>query len=542
MYLTLAAIALGAAAIGLIYAAIFSQTDEKQRPADPRLYWSLLTWTAVLGLVLFAATWPSHPPFAAGLSLGWGFLVGLVLGLYATWEARRSFAGSQWLARSAGLISAAVAGPAFILLVFRSNAADTLIGCALGAVLVAAIWRSSFAPMACREDSAGTAPAVYRGVEIFALVTCAVTVGTWLALERYPILSGSAAGAYWALPALLGAIIVVVAIILAGLATSERFAQRCARPLTAALAASVILMIGAWLLDLKLLGSGLPGVVTAVGVVGFFLVAWLAATTPAAPEEEAASGYFAYALLVVLIALAVMAVSFKVLHGFGESLALVGGLAFVAFVVAEGKRQSRSPAPALVTGGFSLVLLLAMYRVFLEKNTEKLSLTFQQHYVYFGLLLGVIAGLALLGYVQRNCQLARDEFDQLTALGTLAQRTALLGVIVAAAPLLVLIVWGINALNGFLVGLVAAEVIWLVLLGFTGGHLRRVVDIAAPHLYLAAALLVAIQFTQVMLPVTGGPRLHRGIVLAVVVLIAIIWAVVAIVRAPERPAGGEGVE
>jgi len=59
MYLALAAIALGGAVVGLLYAAICAATDEKLRPAaDSRLYWSLLVWTLVLGLVLFAATLP----------------------------------------------------------------------------------------------------------------------------------------------------------------------------------------------------------------------------------------------------------------------------------------------------------------------------------------------------------------------------------------------------------------------------------------------------------------------------------------------------
>ena len=89
---------------------------------------------------------------------------------------------------------------------------------------------------------------------------------------------------------------------------------------------------------------------------------------------------------------------------------------------------------------------------------------------------------------------------------------------------------------------IAAEMIWLMLLGLTSGQQGHVTLIAAPHLYLLAAFLVAIQFTPLVLPLANGPRLYRGIVLAVVVLIAVIWAVASLVKAGEAAEGGEKPE
>ncbi len=279
MYITLAAIALGAAVIGLIYAAIFAQTNEKLRPAaDSRLYWSLLIWTAVLGLVLFAATWPSHPPFAAGLTLGWGFLIGLLLSLCATVEARRSFADGQWLVRSAGLLAAAVAGPALILIIFGAASADALMGCALGGVLVAAIWRSALAPMGLRQAEAGDESLRYRSVELFALLNCALVAGTWLALEKYPATSGVLAGVYWALPVLLAAVVVVATVIAAGFVSSAEDASGYRRPLAIGLAVSLVLIVATMLINSKLLGGGLAGTVVVLGIFGFVLISWLAVT------------------------------------------------------------------------------------------------------------------------------------------------------------------------------------------------------------------------------------------------------------------------
>jgi len=541
MYITLAAIALGAAVIGLIYAAISAQTDEKLRPtADSHLYWSLLIWTAVLGLVLFAATWPSHPPFAAGLTLGWGFLIGLLVGLYATVEARRSFADGQWLVRSAGLVAAAVAGPALILIVFGAASVDALIGCALGGVLVAAIWRSALAPMELRQDEGGDESLRYRSVELFALLNCALVAGTWLALEKYPATSGALAGVYWALPVLLAAVVVVATVIAAGFVGSAEDAARYRRPLAIGLAVSLVLIVATMLINTKLLEGGLAGTVVVLGIFGFVLIAWLAVTAPR--DDEVFGGYLGQTLVIALVALALGAISFKLLHGFGESIALIGGIAIVALVVTGMRSKSGQIPSGLVTGGFTIVLLLAMQRIFLEQYEPAMALGLHRHYTYFTLIIGVTAGLALLAYVQRNCQLGRGAPDQFAALATLMQRTALLGVLVAASPLILLVVWGLKAVTGFLTGLLAFEVVWLMLLGFVSASKRRILETAAPHLYLLAAFLVAIQFSNVVLPLAEGPRLHRGIVLAVVVVIAILWAVVAMLRSARHSQGGGEVD
>ncbi len=542
MHLVMASIALGAAVVGLAYSSLSARITRKPGlVADSRLFWSLFTWAVLLGIVLFAATLPTRPPFASGLGLGWGFLIGLALGLYATVEARRSSEDDRWLVRCAGLISAAVAGPALILIIFGQNAADALVGCALGAVLVAAIWRSGFAPMESGDDS-GEEVSAYRGVETFALITVALVVGTRLALERYGLASGSIAGAYWALPALLGALIALGVVVLAGVAKSWTAANEYRRPLTVGLVVSIILIVGATLIGTKVLGDGLPGVVVVMGIVGFTLIAWLAVTTPSTNEEEMISASLGQTVVIGSVALAIGAVSFKLLHGFGESLALVGGIAFVGLMANEQRRQSGALASALVTGGFTVVLLLALYRLFLEKNAPAPALDFQQHYNYFGLVLGAVTGFALLAYVQRNCRIARQEYDPFIVLGRLVERTTILGVILAATPLLIVVIWGVKALSGFLVGLVVAEVVWLLLVGFVAGQKRQIALTAAPHLYLIAAFLVAIQFTQVVLPLAEGPRLHRGIIIAVTVLIALIWAVVSLVRAGEATEGSEGGE
>jgi len=541
MYLTLAAIALGAAVVGLIYAAISAQTDEKLRPAaDSRLYWSLLIWTAVLGLVLFAATWPSHPPFAAGLTLGWGFLIGLLVGLYATVEARRSFADGQWLVRSAGLLATAVAGPALVLIIFGAASADALIGCALGGVLVAAIWRSALAPMELRQDEGGDESLRYRSVELFALLNCALVAGTWLALEKYPATSGALAGVYWALAVLLAAVVVVATVIAAGFVSSAEDASRYRRPLAIGLAVSLVLIVATVLINTKLLGGGLAGTVVVLGIFGFVLISWLAVTAPR--DDEVFGGYVGQTLVIALVALALGAVSFKLLQGFGESLALIGGIAIVALVVMGMRSKSGQIPSGLVTGGFTIVLLLAMQRIFLEQNEPVMALGLNRHYTYFTLILGVTAGLALLAYVQRNCQLGRDAPDRFAALATLMQRTALLGVLVAASPLILLVVWGLNAVTGFLTGLLAFEVVWLVLLGFVSASKRRILEAAAPHLYLLAAFLVAIQLSKVVLPLAEGPRLHRGIMLAVVVVIGVLWAVICMLKSARQSQGGGEVD
>jgi len=171
MQTVLAAVAAGAAVLGLIFANLFPEAVPR------RTRWRVLTagelrpalvLAAVSAVVLFLLTLPSTKPFSPGLTLGWGILIGAVLGLYALFEASGSVAGQSGGVRTAGLLSAAALGPAAILLIFRGYPNQALMGCAIGAVLVAAICSCLARPLfAAAPEEERDRLACFAGVELF---------------------------------------------------------------------------------------------------------------------------------------------------------------------------------------------------------------------------------------------------------------------------------------------------------------------------------------------------------------------------------------
>lgn len=539
MQITLATIAAAVSILGLAFANLSPQSGPRgarwQALISVGLH-HLAAFTAFWIVVLFLFTVPSSRPFAPGLSLGWGFLIGAILGLYAIFEAAGNMEGDGWVARSVGLLSAACLGPSLILLIFRGYPNEALMGCAFGAVLVAAIWSSILRLLyAERTTEKRDTLSCYRGVEIFAVATVVVAAGARLGIDHFPRSAPAAlGGGYWVLPALLLAASALAVIVL----SSDR-QDRLRRWLILAdgLVAAAIAVVLTAVLQVKLLPE-LAWEVPLYGLLAFGFLLSVLIQAESTTESDQAPRPTVLAFGALLIALTLAAVAFKRLHGYGEALALVAALPIVA-VAYLGRERSREPvAESLALGGLTMVVLLMLYRVFLEKAGRGWALDFQQHYDYLAVILGSSACFGLLAFTMQGMERVIGAIGAgAIRLRALMARTALLGLLVAVVPLALAAVWGVKAVGGFLAGLVVAEAIWMMLSAWVVGKERGQVLAAAPHIYFIGTALVAIQFSPLVLALELT-RAHKLIIVAIITVAAIIWVLADAFRHP-RPQEGE---
>ncbi len=98
-----------------------------------------LIYCFALTVVMVLCTLPCAPPFSQGMHIGWGFLIGGILGIIAIFEATGSFDGIGWVRRIVSTVSLAILGTAPVIFIFRGDPTDLLVGIAIGAVLIAII-------------------------------------------------------------------------------------------------------------------------------------------------------------------------------------------------------------------------------------------------------------------------------------------------------------------------------------------------------------------------------------------------------------------
>jgi hypothetical protein len=316
--------------------------------------------------------------------------------------------------------------------------------------------------------------------------------------------------------------------------------------LACGLAAAGLVVVIAAVLQVKLLPE-LAWELPLFGLLAFGLVLWGLMQGEQAAEKEEEFRPVALAFGAVLVALAVSTVAFRRLHGYGETLVLLSALPVVA-VAYLGRGSSRDPSSprgesrgepiteSLGVGAFSLVLLLALYRVFSERAGRAPALDFQQHYDFLGVIIGSAACFGLLAFTAQGIDAARPRIEA-SAKGpwALIGRAILLGAFLAAVPMALGAVWGAKALGAFLAGLVVAQATWMMLAAWVVGEDRERVLATAMHIYLMAAALITVQFSPLVL----GLELRRAQklwIVGIITALAIIWVAATESRRARREA------
>ena len=510
MEMTLAWIAVGACVLGLIYSSFWPQSVSRRdrlrslvHPPFDSIFIFLVVWV----IVLFVATLPTEHPWAPGLTLGWGFLIGAVLALRAAYEASGGNDGPDWAPRAVGLLCTAALGPAAILLIFHGYPTEALIGCALGSVFVAIVASGILRPLyAAAPDAERPSLSIYRGLEIHALATVAIVAGARLAMDHFPRATPDApAGGYWAFPPLAVAVGALAIILLSGLG-----AGRLRR--WGILAASGLGAVAITVLTAALQVHALPRltwVLPLSGAVVFgFVIALFTYAEDSSSDETSAAGFRPVALAfgAILLALALVALAFTHLHGFGEALALL-------------------PALPLVAAAYLASALLVLYRLFLDTVGHGWELDFQRHYDYFAVILGVGGCFGLLGFVSSSMdRAATARAGGKLGLGDAFARLTLLGVLITVLPLVLAAVWGVKAVGAFLAGLAIGQAAWMLLSAWVVGADRVKALASAPYLYFIAAALIALQFTPPLLALELS-RSAKIVIVAIITVIALLWII-----------------
>lgn len=503
MQISLAAAAVGAALLGLVYTVLLTRDRPRPRPAGALA--SATRIAAAVVALLFAATLPVLPPFAPGLpTLGIGILLGGLTGLWALRYPPTVWDEDEGTARAVGILAAAALGPALALIVFEGYPNEALMGCAVGAAAVALASCARIRPAA---DGDAGALAACRTAESHALLTVCVAAAARLAVERFPrSVTDTAAGGYWALPALLPGVAALALMVIAG-GWSARLGKR--RWWFHAAVASAVSVVACLLLRLRL--PECPWLPCVAGAVAALLVAAMPVDSP---RERPVS----MALGAALLALALTGAAFRDAQGYG--LALAALLASTVAVVPYLGRTADEPrvSDALLIGAAGLAATMALQRVLIERAGRSIVLDYQEYYSLTAAFLGVSAGLAVLAFAGRPATGARTWAAELAAV---------------VAPLLVAALWATRATAAFVGGLALSGALWMVMSAAVLRDSRRLVASAAPLPFAIASAVVAAQFGPIVLQldVTRGARIAA---LAVVSLLAIAWIMLDGFSAPER--------
>lgn len=518
-------VGVGAVGSAVTFLLARASAERGERAADGRLRGAMLAagLALIVTLVFWAISMRARAPFSPGQTLGWGFLIGGVLGALAIVAMPRFDAlGSGESTRTRYLLACsasffALFGASLTYSIFQGYPQNALIGFAIGAVMALVLARAVFASDIC--------------VDIWGIFAVLIAAGTVLAVLHF---DDNTQRMWWALPILLATTACVTAYIGIEIGSLGQFRTRPGASFAlSAFVGSILLLalsaIYAWRVadDWQFLA------VVGAGVAIAAVIAWLAAGA-ARVENVARRMEAAAASTVLVVALAVVA--FKLWGGLGIALGLIGAWSILLPAIGLARVSQPDPdAGHVIPRGLILAvvagLAIVLFRLFIQQYRSDLGTTdLRIHYTFIGALLGYIAPLLFSAWLLR--------------LNARLPAVALVGLLAAASPLVIFVVWGIKAAMGFVFGLTVVAVFklahafqWIPAPSSQVGDERptdsdpqrnvditlRAVDDTPP--LLLGAMLVAVQFTGPLMTIEDT-RALRIYVVGAVVLLGIAWLVV----------------
>jgi hypothetical protein len=484
--------------LGTTLLAGLKQRGSPQDTGRKQTEWLPVLFVAVITIVFWAISMQTRPPFSTGQTLGMGFLIGGLAGAVAGWFGTR-FAPSD--SRRSRL--AIMSGPFFALfalsltfLIFRTDPHWALIGFSIGAAMAAIVNSLSRKP--------GTLSALYS--EIWAGFGIAVSVGIVLAIHHFDL---ARLRIWWPLP-IYEAVSVLVASYIGteiGFLGSENGKQR----VVPSIIASALIVIGlSAVYSWGIVKTWQMFDVAAAGTLIGIVLIWIASAS-----RENRSSRMNAAALTLLLAVAFFVATFKVFSGLGIAIGLIAAWSIALPVLApeidEAMRVSRP-----IAGSLSLLLVLLLFRLFVDRYSGDLRFAdLQIHYTFIGALLGIILPFFAISALARleNATLVR----KLAGIGAI-------GLIAAACPILLFVIWQIKAVLGLAFGLAACSsfLLFLRLAGEEKAMLPGEYSIAP---LVIGAELVAIQFISPLmeLDLTRAARIH---VLFCALAALVVWIVI----------------
>lgn len=487
------------------------------RPALPRV-WPGLVAGGLLVLAAFLATLPTQAPFSAGQRLGWGFVVGggaaLVAALLCSFLPREE---RPYQPYPAGVtLGLALGSASLAFLLFRGDPGDALLGAALGWALVAGVAATFSAP--------GVEPDLTRATEAGAALAATLAAACVLGVHHYP---GPGQRGWWAFPLALAAFWLAGHVLSYLAASRPGWGRRWAPQVGVAAAAGAVLAFGLGsMMAARLTPSEPLEAILGSAIVAGALILWLALS---AEQEGGWPAMIQAAGLGVLLALLLVTFSFKLMAGFGTALALLAAWpALAAGLAAPAAGGARSGHGGLPMQCLLMGAGLLLVKVFLERSGVRLGeVQLSFHYTVVGVALG-----ALLPLTYPTVRLAP---------GVL--RVLAVGALGAGTPVLVLTLWGPDAMLGLLIGLAVCQGLVALARAFPGDGQAELWQ--APMSVVALGMgLVGAQFSRAGAFLYQLPRATKAQVALAVGVVGLLWLIgvaLAQLRLRRRAASaGEG--
>lgn len=441
--------------------------------------------------ILFLLTLPSRPPvFSLGQKMGYGILIGGILGALAGLWAARMNGKTPWQAimSTVGLASLALFGGSLVLLIFGSYPQPAMGGFIIGAVMAAVIFRIALPGLA--------------SMDTWALSVVSLGATVLISTFRYDT---STTRFWWPAPLMIFGAAIVTTI------ASSVFARRNRPFALPALVASLLTIGLTAILAWKVFPEWSLLWVVIAGIGTFAIVAWLGPIS--VNSAQAAAG-------MTLLVLALSALSFKFMAGFGIGIAMLAAWTILLSATASGllnesEEAERPKAARAVIYGMWIVLGVLLVRLFMETYAADIrGLDLRAHYTLIALGIGAVFPFIITSFfptVERR--------TYWSIIGAVA-----LGLIAAATPLVILVLWGFKAALGFLVGTVAAKVFLLFI--DTGAVKSGEASYDRSAVLVTTAQVSAVLISGLVAPLVDEPRHTKIFILGGVVLLGIIWAVI----------------
>jgi hypothetical protein len=230
-------------------------------------------------------------------------------------------------------------------------------------------------------------------------------------------------------------------------------------------------------------------------------------------------------LLVVLLLVGATALGFRFVAGYGASLVALGALSLLALAPLCERSMGRVVAQLMLSA--SAWFVLAPWWRWFAASADLARVDLDRAFVFLGLGLGVVTPLLLSAFCRSTASSGRP-----------AGRAILIMVVAAAVPVLVAFFWLLDGLSGLLPGVVAAELVAVLLVALRGG---RDVEWLCVGPIGGAVMLVGVRFgpgVRVLSAELGRTRKIEALAILVVIVVVVAAVSSLFGRGGSRRAGG----
>lgn len=486
---------LGVAAVGLV-AAFFTARAEAAREepeGEAASQWPVAISTAAITIIFWAIAMQHRPPFSLGQSMAWGFLAGGLTGAVAA-VIGAQLRGSTLRSRQMAALCMCFLGlfaVSLVYILFCGCPEWAMLGLGAG-VLVAGVL--SLAP------GAGSRAAMLTGVfAVFALIT---TTAVIFAINHF---DQPGQRIWWPMPVLMAATVglaVFVGVVVGAFARpSDKPGQAAA--LGALIASAIVIGLSA-IYAPKIVGQWQLLWVVAAGIGVAAIAAWIAMLAGRTDDD---SGLTQAGAVAAVVAVVLIVIAFKLWAGLGIAIGLLAALAVAIPLLG----LVGAPASNAVRGLVLFVTSALLFRLFIEYYRSDLATTdLRIHYTFIGAILGV-----LMPRVLSSCRHRASCGPWCSVAGV-----AFVGLVAAASPLVLLLLWGVKAVMGFVFGLTAALALRYA------DSLKDMELMRTEALLALAAQFTAVAFVSPLLDMELT-RVHRVMVLAAALAVAVAWLLIS---------------